>query len=413
MVSKNNIEMKNKKMRDEKQRFSIRKFSVGAASVLIGLSFSLYNGQQASADTVDNGNKSVVASSQDKEQTDNNQSADTNTQNKSEEKSNTNQAKSTVTDDLDHSTVVASYKAHTPNNASEFNKSSENTESKSDEKQTAATETVKTEETATKEVETKNTATNDVAKKNDETAAKTNTATDVNKKVVKNVKTEAATPNVETKNTETQTAKTDEEKVKTATIDNASTDLNNSVDDATTEVSTNTFNVNEAVKNASFLSARAATESKVTTRALAAEAEDPNAVTVTDARGLINAIQKGSATTINVANDINLATVTDSNYTYVSRINTRDFTIKSATNGVKHTIDFSGYVFNMSTPNTVTFKDLDIYARSYWGVIYNAGGYVYDNVDFTGSQLIYTASNTNATVTFKNKVTATTVGSYT
>ncbi|WP_305291976.1 DUF1542 domain-containing protein, partial [Lactobacillus taiwanensis] len=413
MVSKNNIEMKNKKMRDEKQRFSIRKFSVGAASVLIGLSFSLYNGQQASADTVDNGNKSVVASSQDKEQTDNNQSADTNTQNKSEEKSNTNQAKSTVTDDLDHSTVVASYKAHTPNNASEFNKSSENTESKSDEKQTAATETVKTEETATKEVETKNTATNDVAKKNDEAAAKTNTATDVNKKVVKNVKTEAATPNVETKNTETQTAKTDEEKVKTATIDNASTDLNNSVDDATTEVSTNTFNVNEAVKNASFLSARAATESKVTTRALAAEAEDPNAVTVTDARGLINAIQKGSATTINVANDINLATVTDSNYTYVSRINTRDFTIKSATNGVKHTIDFSGYVFNMSTPNTVTFKDLDIYARSYWGVIYNAGGYVYDNVDFTGSQLIYTASNTNATVTFKNKVTATTVGSYT
>ncbi|OYS39888.1 DUF1542 domain-containing protein, partial [Lactobacillus taiwanensis] len=397
----------------EKQRFSIRKFSVGAASVLIGLSFSLYNGQQASADTVDNGNKSVVASSQDKEQTDNNQSADTNTQNKSEEKSNTNQAKSTVTDDLDHSTVVASYKAHTPNNASEFNKSSENTESKSDEKQTAATETVKTEETATKEVETKNTATNDVAKKNDEAAAKTNTATDVNKKVVKNVKTEAATPNVETKNTETQTAKTDEEKVKTATIDNASTDLNNSVDDATTEVSTNTFNVNEAVKNASFLSARAATESKVTTRALAAEAEDPNAVTVTDARGLINAIQKGSATTINVANDINLATVTDSNYTYVSRINTRDFTIKSATNGVKHTIDFSGYVFNMSTPNTVTFKDLDIYARSYWGVIYNAGGYVYDNVDFTGSQLIYTASNTNATVTFKNKVIATTVGSYT
>ncbi|OYS17270.1 YSIRK signal domain/LPXTG anchor domain surface protein [Lactobacillus taiwanensis] len=413
MVSKNNIEMKNKKMRDEKQRFSIRKFSVGAASVLIGLSFSLYNGQQASADTVDNGNKSVVASSQDKEQTDNNQSADTNTQNKSEEKSNTNQAKSTVTDDLDHSTVVASYKAHTPNNASEFNKSSENTKSKSDEKQTAATETVKTEETATKEVETKNTATNDVAKKNDEAAAKTNIATDVNKKVVENVKTKAATPNVETKNTETQTAKTDEEKVKTATIDNASTDLNNSVDDATTEVSTNTFNVNEAVKNASFLSARAATESKVTTRALAAEAEDPNAVTVTDARGLINAIQKGSATTINVANDINLATVTDSNYTYVSRINTRDFTIKSATNGVKHTIDFSGYVFNMSTPNTVTFKDLDIYARSYWGVIYNAGGYVYDNVDFTGSQLIYTASNTNATVTFKNKVTATTVGSYT
>lgn len=120
MVSKNNIEMRNKKMRDEKQRFSIRKFSVGAASVLIGLSFRLYNGQQASADTVDNGNKSVVASSQDKEQTDNNQSVDTNTQN-NEDKTNTNQTQTTVTDDLDHSTLVASYKADTPNNASESN----------------------------------------------------------------------------------------------------------------------------------------------------------------------------------------------------------------------------------------------------------------------------------------------------
>ena len=64
MVSKNNIKMKNEKIRDEKQRFSIRKFSVGAASVLIGLSFSLYSGQQASADTVDNSDKSVVASNQ-------------------------------------------------------------------------------------------------------------------------------------------------------------------------------------------------------------------------------------------------------------------------------------------------------------------------------------------------------------
>ena len=409
MVSKNNIEMKYKKMRDEKQRFSIRKFSVGAASVLIGLSFSLYNGQQASADTVDNGNKSVVANAHDKEQTDNKQSTDTNTQN-NEDKTNTNQAQSTVTNDLDHSTVVASYKADTPNNASEVNNSSENTESKSDEKQAATTETAKTEEAATKEAETKNNATNDVAKKNDEAVAKTDTNADVNKTVVENVKTEAATPNVDTKTTETQTVKTDEEKVADT---NTSSDLNKSVTDRTTEVSTNTFNVNDAVKNASFLSARAATESKVATRALAAEAEDPNAVTVSDAKGFINAIQNGTATTINVANDLNLASEYDGNYRQRVISHKRDILIQSATPGVKHTIDFSGNSFSMNTQNSVTFKDLDLYERSYWGIVYNAGGYVFDNVNFAGSQLIYTESSINSTLTFKNNVTATAVGSYT
>ncbi len=401
--------MKYKKMRDEKQRFSIRKFSVGAASVLIGLSFSLYNGQQASADTVDNGNKSVVANAHDKEQTDNKQSTDTNTQN-NEDKTNTNQAQSTVTNDLDHSTVVASYKADTPNNASEVNNSSENTESKSDEKQAATTETAKTEEAATKEAETKNNATNDVAKKNDEAVAKTDTNADVNKTVVENVKTEAATPNVDTKTTETQTVKTDEEKVADT---NTSSDLNKSVTDRTTEVSTNTFNVNDAVKNASFLSARAATESKVATRALAAEAEDPNAVTVSDAKGFINAIQNGTATTINVANDLNLASEYDGNYRQRVISHKRDILIQSATPGVKHTIDFSGNSFSMNTQNSVTFKDLDLYERSYWGIVYNAGGYVFDNVNFAGSQLIYTESSINSTLTFKNNVTATAVGSYT
>ena len=404
--------MKYKKMRDEKQRFSIRKFSVGAASVLIGLSFSLYNGQQASADTVDNGNKSVVANAHDKEQTDNKQSTDTNTQN-NEDKTNTNQAQSTVTNDLDHSTVVASYKADTPNNASEVNNSSENTESKSDEKQAATTETAKTEESATKEAETKNNATNDVAKKNDEAVAKTDTNADVNKTVVENVKTEAATPNVDTKTTETQTVKTDEEKVADT---NTSSDLNKSVTDRTTEVSTNTFNVNDAVKNASFLSARAATESKVATRALAlalaAEPEDPNAVTVNDAKGFINAIQNGTATTINVAKNLNLAEQTDRKYTETPIKNKRNIVIQSNNPEEKRTIDFSGYSFDMDTQNSVTFKDLNIYARSYWGLVYNAGGYTFDNVNFTGSQLIYTTPSINSTLTFKNTITANSVSSY-
>ena len=387
-------------MRDEKQRFSIRKFSVGAASVLIGLSFSLYNGQQASADTVDNGNKSVVANAQDKEKTDNKQSTDT------------NQTQTTVTEDLDHSTVVDSYKADTTNKASEANNSSKNTESKSDEKQAATTETAKTEEAATKEVEAKNTATNDVAKKNEEAAAKADTATDVNKKVVENVKTKAATPNVETKNTETQSAKTDEEKVETA-VDNTSSDLKNAVENVNTEVLTNASNVNKAVQNASFLSANNIAESKVAAIALAAKAEDPNAVTVSDADGLINAIEKGTATTINIDADINLGTKTSSTYTGTSISNKRDITIQSATPGTKYTIDFAGYGFNMySNDYGVTFKDLNLYGQSYFGIVRSAGSYTFDNVDYTGSQLIYTDSGYSATVTFKNTVNATSVASY-
>ncbi|NGC77720.1 DUF1542 domain-containing protein [Lactobacillus reuteri] len=141
---------------------------------------------------------------------------------------------------------------------------------------------------------------------------------------------------------------------------------------------------------------------------------DNNSVTtVNTAQELIDAIQKGTATTINVANDINLGTVTDSPYNYVPKINNRDFTIQSATPGTKHTIDFSGYCFNMSSQNSVTFKDLNIYSRTYWGVVYNAGGYTFDNVDFTGSQLVYTKPSINSTVTFKNVVNATAVGSYT
>ncbi len=378
---------------------------MGAASVLIGLSFNLYNGQQAFADTVDNGNKSVVANAQDKEQTDNKQNTDTNPQN-NEDKTNNNQTQNTVTADLDHSTVGASYKADTTN-ASEANKSSD----KSDEKQAATTETAKTEEAATKEVEAKNTANDDVAKKTEEAAAKTDTKVDVNKTVVENVKTEAATPNVETRNIETQTAKTDEEKVETA-VDNTSSDLKNAVENANTEVSTNTFNVNKAVRNALFLSANNLAERKVAAIALPAEAEDPNAVTVSDAKGFIDAIQNGTATTINVARDLNLADQTDKKYTEINIKNKRNIVIQSDNPEEKRTIDFSGYSFDMNTENSVTFKDLNIYARSYWGLVYNAGGYTFNNVNFTGSQLIYTKPSINSTLTFKNNITANSVSSY-
>ncbi len=51
MVSKNNYSEKMRKIRPQKQRFSIRKFTVGAASVLIGLTFMGINNQEVQADT--------------------------------------------------------------------------------------------------------------------------------------------------------------------------------------------------------------------------------------------------------------------------------------------------------------------------------------------------------------------------
>ncbi len=51
MVSKNNYSEKMRKIRPQKQRFSIRKFTVGAASVLIGLTFMGVNNQEVQADT--------------------------------------------------------------------------------------------------------------------------------------------------------------------------------------------------------------------------------------------------------------------------------------------------------------------------------------------------------------------------
>ena len=339
MVSKNNKKLiAEKNRRNEKQRFAIRKLNIGVASVLLGITFSIYGGGQAVAH------------------------ADTDTANASDQVAASDTGDNSL---ADKSAVALSSPAA---NASQSSTSA-----------TSANSAVQSQSSA-----------------NSQPAATANTPASDNavasSAAVKATKNQSKAENQPSASQKVQTP------AQPVAQENGSGDT--SLDE--------TRQVLKRIANRNLvLAANNFAESKVATT------EDTNAVTVTDAQGLIDAIQKGSATTINVANDINLAKVTDSNYTYIRKINTRDFTIKSATNGVKHTIDFSGYVFNMSTPNTVTFKDLDIYARSYWGVVYNAGGYVYDNVNFTGSQLIYTASNTDATVTFKNKVTATTVGSYT
>ncbi|OYS69542.1 YSIRK signal domain/LPXTG anchor domain surface protein [Limosilactobacillus reuteri] len=348
MVSKNNKKLiAEKNRRNEKQRFAIRKLNIGVASVLLGITFSIYGGGQAvaHADTA-NASDQVAASD-----TGDNSLAD-----KSE--------------------VALS---NTALNASQSSTSA-----------TSANGAVQSQSSA-----------------NSQPAATASDNAVASSAAVEATKDQSTAENQPSASQEVQTPAQAQPVVQENGSGDTSLDATRQVLNAVARRNSNSAG---AIHLTSFAAVPASTPAVATSDATA---EDTNAVTVTDAQGLIDAIQKGSATTINVANDINLAKVTDSNYTYIRKINTRDFTIKSATNGVKHTIDFSGYVFNMSTPNTVTFKDLDIYARSYWGVVYNAGGYVYDNVNFTGSQLIYTASNTDATVTFKNKVTATTVGSYT
>ena len=147
------------------------------------------------------------------------------------------------------------------------------------------------------------------------------------------------------------------------------------------------------------------TESKATV-------QDENSTTVvTSAKGLIDAIQKGTANTINIGANIDLGTI--SSYTNTNISNKRNIIIQSA-DGKQYTVDFSGYGFNMdSSDYGVTFKNLDLYGRSYYGIVRSAGSYTFDNVNYTGAELIYTDPGYNTTVNFDGNVTAYSVGSYT
>ena len=147
------------------------------------------------------------------------------------------------------------------------------------------------------------------------------------------------------------------------------------------------------------------TESKATV-------QDENSTTVvTSAKELIDAIQKGTANTINIGANIDLGTI--SSYTNTNISNKRNIIIQSVA-GKQYTVDFSGYSFNMdSSDYGVTFKNLDLYGRSYYGIVRSAGSYTFDNVNYTGAELIYTDPEYNTTVNFDGNVTAHSVGSYT
>ena len=374
MVSKNNKKLiAEKNRRNEKQRFAIRKLNVGVASVLLGITFSIYGGGQVVAHADTNDASDQVATSD---------AGDNSLANKSEvtlssATSGANQSSTSATSA--NSAVQSQASANSQTTVTTNTPASDNAVASS-----AAVETTKDQSTAenqpsaSQEVQTPAQA-QPVAQENGSSDASLN----VTRQVLNTIANRNSVPGVN------------------YLASFAAVPASDSVETTTLNLFTN------QETNANNLA-----ESKVATTVLAAEAEDPNTVTVSDAKGFINAIQNGTATTINVAKDLNLAEQTDNKYTEIQIKNKRDIVIQSDNPEEKRTIDFSGYSFDMNTQNSVTFKDLNIYARSYWGLVYNAGGYTFDNVNFTGSQLIYTKPSINSTLTFKNTITANSVSSY-
>lgn len=373
MVSKNNrklIASKNRK--NEKQRFGLRKLNVGVASVLLGVTFSVYGGGQlvAHADTTNAGD----------------QAADTQKTNEGGS-SLVDQKQVTLTAKTDQATTESSAKTTTPaqsgdqTTAQAQTKTEEQTsvDAKTDASDSAKTQTNADKQTAT-ESKTDQTSEDQVAKANNDqaTSAKKATADESTSTTVKDQST-----------TTDQTAVKDEESNDAKADDNETTNLN--------------------LTKGSVLKAQAAKAYLVQTKAAT---NDENTVTVNTAQELIDEIQKGTATTINIGKDIDLGEKTNSNYTNTNISNKRNIIIQSA-DGKHYTVDFNGYGFNMySNDYGVTFKDLDLYGRSYYGIVRSAGSYTFDNVNYTGSQLIYTDSGYNTTVNFDGNVTAHSVGSY-
>ncbi len=363
MVSKNNKKLiAEKNRRNEKQRFAIRKLNVGVASVLLGITFSIYGGGQAVAHA-DTGNARGQVAARD--------AGDNSLATKSEVAlSSANQSSTSATS--------ANGAVQSQSSANSQPAATANTPvSDSAVASNAAVEATKNQSTAENQPSPSQkvqTPAQPVAQENGSSDASLNTTRQVlhtiaNRNLMLVAKSFAAVP-------------------------------------ASDSVETSTLNLFTNQET----NANALAESKVATTALAAETEDPNAVTVSTAQDFINAIQKGTANTINVASDLNLGNIKSStNYT-LNISNKRDLVIQSA-DGDKKTIDLNGYSFRMSSDNSVTFKDLTMYGRNWFGAIENASSYTFDNVDYTGSELVYTTRS--ATVTFKNNVTAHAVDKYT
>ena len=354
-MSKNNFQERLRKMEDTKQRFSIRKFSIGAASVLIGLTiFGMGNETvHAAEQPAQNQNGGVQTSAVNKEESDASKA-------KQEAETSVN-VNSEVTENMQEVSV--------------------------DQKANTAQLEKKAPASAVKEEKT--VADPTPAKERNATSKQDSASAQTSQPAVDSVK---------------QNAK------KTQQVGNDKAALATTINSEKTQQAGNgkaalatTITLNEPKSSVVEL-----TKSKATV-------QDENSTTVvTSAKGLIDAIQKGTANTINIGANIDLGTISSySSYINTNISNKRNIIIQSVA-GKHCTVDFNGYGFNMySSDYGVTFKNLDLYGRSYYGIVRSAGSYTFDNVNYTGSELIYIDPGYNTTVNFDGNVTAHSVGSYT
>ena len=372
MVSKNNKKLiAEKNRRNEKQRFAIRKLNVGVASVLLGITFSIYGGGQVVAHADINDASDQVATSG---------TGDNSLANKSEvtlSSAASSASQSSTSATSANSAVQSQTSANSQTAATANTPVSDSAVASS-----AAVETTKDQSTA----ENQPSASQEVQTPA-QPVAQENGSGDASLNVTRQVLTTIANRN---------------------SVLGANYLMSFAAVPASDSVETTTLNLfTKQETNANNLA-----ESKVATRALAAEAEDPNAVTVSTAQELMNALSSGTATTINIANNINMGDIKTGENINIDITNKRNITIQSS-GATKNTVDFNGYSFKMNSNDYgVTFKNITLYGRSYFGIVRNAGSYTFDNVDYTGSQLVYTESGYNSTVNFNGTVNANSVASY-
>lgn len=131
-----------------------------------------------------------------------------------------------------------------------------------------------------------------------------------------------------------------------------------------------------------------------------------NAITVSTAQQLSDAISKGTYNTIYIANNIDMSDL--SGWKGITIANSRSIMITSLA-GKRYTLDMDSYYFTDKGNGIITIQNLNMFGRSYYGMIRNAKEYHFSNVNYTGSQFVYSP---NADIYMHNNVTVTTVAQY-
>ncbi|APS41199.1 FmtB protein [Weissella jogaejeotgali] len=131
-----------------------------------------------------------------------------------------------------------------------------------------------------------------------------------------------------------------------------------------------------------------------------------NAITVNTAQQLSDAISKGTYNTVYIANNIDMSDL--SGWKGITISNSRSIMITSLA-GKRYTLDMDSYYFTDKGNGIITIQNLNMFGRSYYGMIRNAKEYHFNNVIYTGSQFVYSP---NADIYMHNNVTVTTVAQY-